>query len=69
MNESDLKVTCKEIKEFDSLIQWQIVKFVQTTLYGSLFIHFPSAIFNHPIRESISATQSEKGLFFEIQLE
>ena len=51
MNERELKVTCKEIKEFDSLIQWQNVGFVRTTLYGSLFIHLPSATFNHSIRE------------------
>ena len=50
MNERDLKVTCKEIKEFDSLIQWQIVEFVRATLYGSLFIHLPSATFNQSIR-------------------
>ena len=51
MNERDLKVTCKEIKEFDSLIQWQIVEFVRTTLYDSLFISLPSATFSHPVRE------------------
>ena len=44
-------MTCKEIKGFDSLIQWQIVEFVRATLYGSLFIHLPSATFNHSIRE------------------
>ena len=44
-------MTCKEIKGFDSLIQWQIVELVRTTLYGSLFIHLPSATFNHSIRE------------------
>ena len=51
MNEKDLKVTCKEINGFDSLVQWQIVEFIRTTLYGSLFIHLPSATFNHSIRE------------------
>ena len=53
MNERDLKATCKEIKGFDPLIQllWQIVAFVRTTLYSSLFIHLPSATFNHFIRE------------------
>ena len=51
MNERDLKVTCKEIKGLDSLIQWQIVEFVWTTLYGNLFIHLPSATFNQSIRE------------------
>ena len=51
MNERDLKLTRKEIKRFDSLIQWQVIDFVPTTLYGSLFIHLPSATFNHSIRE------------------
>ena len=57
MNERDLKVTCKEIKGFDSLIQWQIVEFVRT-YNGSLFIHLPSVTFNHSIREKYFATQS-----------
>ena len=52
MNERDLNVTCKDIKGFDSLNQWQIVEFVRTTLYGSLFIYLPSATFNHSIREN-----------------
>ena len=56
MNERDLKVTCKEIKGFDSLIRWQIVEFVLTTLYGSLFIHLPFAIIL--LGNSISAMQS-----------
>ena len=55
MNEGGggLKVTCKEIRGFDSLIQllWQMVEFVRTTLYGSLFIHLPSATFNHFIKK------------------
>ena len=51
MNERDLKLTRKEIKRFDSFIQWQVIDFVRTTLYGSLFIHLPSATFNHSIRE------------------
>ena len=50
MNERDVNPTCKEIKGFDSLIQWQIVEFVRTSLYGSLFIHLPSATFNNSIR-------------------
>ena len=44
-------MTCKEIKGFNSLIQWQIVEFARTTLYGNLFIHLPSATFNHSFRE------------------
>ena len=51
MNARDLKVTCKEIKGSDSLIQWQIIQFGRTTLYGSLFIHLPSATVNRSIRE------------------
>ena len=51
MNVRDLKVMCKEIKGFDSLNQWQIIGFIRT-LYGSLFMHLPSAAtFNHSIRE------------------
>ena len=44
MNETDLKVTCKAIKGFDYLIQWQIVEFVRTTVACS-------ATFNHSIME------------------
>ena len=53
MNERDLKLTGKEIKGFYSLILllWQIVDFVRTTLYSSLFIHLPSATSNHSVRE------------------
>ena len=51
MNERNLKVACKERKGSDSFIQWQIFEFVRTTLYGSLFIHLPSATFNHSISE------------------
>ena len=41
---TDLKVTCKAIKGFDYLIQWQIVEFVRTTVACS-------ATFNHSIME------------------